>query len=367
MARRGDGIYLRGRTWWLDFRHNGTRHQERIGRGINKTVAREIAQVKRAEILKGEAGIGKKRKDISFDEAADKFLDWVKANKRPKTLANFRSCIKNLSSAFGGRRLSAIHPFLLEKYKIKRLNEGAKVAVNRELSCLRLLVNKFIEWKKFEGENPVKHRYMVKENPGRVRFLEYEEEDRLLVAAAEPLRTIILTGIYAGLRIQSEALTLKKVEVDIRRRVLTVLAAHHKTGETKTVPIASELLGSLKAQMERSRSEYVFVQRDGSSPYKSIRTAFETACRRAKLTDVTPHVLRHTFASRLVMNGAPLRTVQELGGWKTIAMVERYSHLSEKHKQDAVELIGRRKIDFTRKITTPEKVDSVQSFQVVEK
>ena len=67
MARRGDGIYLRGRTWWLDFRHNGTRHQERIGRGINKTVAREIAQVKRAAILKGEAGIGKKRKDISFD------------------------------------------------------------------------------------------------------------------------------------------------------------------------------------------------------------------------------------------------------------------------------------------------------------
>jgi hypothetical protein len=39
MARRGDGIFLRGRTWWLDFRHDGQRHVVRIGKGINRTVA----------------------------------------------------------------------------------------------------------------------------------------------------------------------------------------------------------------------------------------------------------------------------------------------------------------------------------------
>lgn len=62
-----------------------------------------------------------------------------------------------------------------------------------------------------------------------------------------------------------------------------------------------------------------------------------TACRRAKLSGVTPHTLRHTSASRLVMAGVDLRTVQELGGWKELKMVERYSHLSPKHKADAVE------------------------------
>ena len=45
MARRGDGIYLRGNTWWLDFRHDGRRHVTRLGKGINRTVAREIASV----------------------------------------------------------------------------------------------------------------------------------------------------------------------------------------------------------------------------------------------------------------------------------------------------------------------------------
>ena len=52
---------------------------------------------------------------------------------------------------------------------------------------------------------------------------------------------------------------------------------------------------------------------------------------------MTPHTLRHTFASRLVMAGVDLRTVQELGGWQTLAMVERYAHLSPAHKAQAVE------------------------------
>ena len=74
MARRGDGIYQRGKTWWLDFRHDGQRHVARLGKGINRTVAGELASVKRAAILKGEAGIGgKKRKDTAFDDAAKEF------------------------------------------------------------------------------------------------------------------------------------------------------------------------------------------------------------------------------------------------------------------------------------------------------
>ena len=58
MARRGDGLYQRGKTWWLDFTHDGRRHVARLGKGINRTVAGELAAVKRAAILKGEAGIG---------------------------------------------------------------------------------------------------------------------------------------------------------------------------------------------------------------------------------------------------------------------------------------------------------------------
>ena len=111
---------------------------------------------------------------------------------------------------------------MIEKYKVRRLNDGVKVAVNRELSCLKNIFNRCIEWKKFEGENPVKGIQFVKEIRGRLRWLDYDEEDQLLAAASEPTKTIILVGIYAGLRVRSEALTLKKADIDFQRRTLTV-------------------------------------------------------------------------------------------------------------------------------------------------
>src|SRR5262245_52519936 len=111
MARRGDAIQLRGSVWWLDFVHEGERHQVRLGRRISRTVAREIASVKRAEILKGGAGIGRKRADLNFDDAKAEFVKWAEANKRPRTVRTYRQCLEALARSFAGMRLSAISPF----------------------------------------------------------------------------------------------------------------------------------------------------------------------------------------------------------------------------------------------------------------
>jgi site-specific recombinase XerD len=65
---------------------------------------------------------------------------------------------------------------------------------------------------------------------------------------------------------------------------------------------------------------------------------------------VTPHILRHTFASRLAMAGVDERTIQELGKWKELEMLQRYAHLSPNHKSEAVEKIANH---FTTLFTTP--------------
>jgi hypothetical protein len=80
MARKGDGIYLRNNTWWLDASINGLRHQIRLGKNIKRTAAADIAMMKRSAILKGEAGIARKRRDISFEDAKKEFWEWTKAN-----------------------------------------------------------------------------------------------------------------------------------------------------------------------------------------------------------------------------------------------------------------------------------------------
>lgn len=287
-----------------------------MAKGSIKTVAHELAGIKRGDILKGEAGITQKRANLSFDKAAENFLTWVKANKRPKTITSYGYCIGQLKRSFGGKTLGQIQPFAIEKHKKMRVEEKAAVSANREIAVLKIMFNRCIAWHKYSGANPVKEVKLLKEPKGKLRYLDQEEEAKLLAHAREPLRTIILVGIYAGLRIQAEALTLKWEDVDFRRGLLTVNAAYAKSGESRAVNLNSILKAALKELKDRSRGEYVFSKPDGS-PYKSIRSAFKTACKHANLSGVTPHILRHTFASRLAMAGVDVRTIQELGGGKS--------------------------------------------------
>jgi len=141
-----------------------------LGNAITRTVAREIAQVKRASILKGEAGIGRKRKDIGFDEAAALFLRWAEANKRPRTVRTYRQCLVSLGASFAGKRLSAISAFDIERYKQARLKGGVRAMVNREREVLRAVYNRCREWGKYEGDNPAVRVKGVREDERRLRF-----------------------------------------------------------------------------------------------------------------------------------------------------------------------------------------------------
>ncbi len=106
-------------------------------------------------------------------------------------------------------------------------------------------------------------------------------------------------------------------------------------------------------------------EEDGLSRLRSKKTVFMAACRRAKLSAVTPLVWRHTFASRLAMAGTDLRTIQELGGWRSIKRVERHAHLSDEHKRAAIEGLSRGQMDTV--FPTSENAENPQSLQVVEK
>lgn len=212
---------------------------------------------------------------------------------------------------------------------------------NRELAVLKALFNRCLEWKLFEGDNPVTGVKAIKEPQQRLRYLEPEEEDRLLAVAPEPLRSIIIVGIHCGLRIRSEALTLQWQHVDFTRRQLTVEAAFAKNGKMRSVPLNSTVRAALERLAVTRKSDFVFVKRDGGR-YTSVRNVFDAACLKAGLKDVTPHTLRHTFATRLIENGVDLRTVQELGGWSQIKMLERYGHVSQGRKVDAVEGLARK-------------------------
>ncbi len=149
---------------------------------------------------------------------------------------------------------------------------------------------------------------------------------------------MVIAALHTGFR-ASELLSLTWVDVDFDRRTLTVQAAYAKNSESRSVSMNKVLTEALRAaRMTGLATEHVFCNLRGG-PYRSFRTAFERAVRKAGLVDFTFHDLRYTFASRLIMRGADLPTVKELLGHKTIAMTLRYTHLSADHKQWAVSLL----------------------------
>ena len=73
----------------------------------------------------------------------------------------------------------------------------------------------------------------------------------------------------------------------------------------------------------------------------AIKAPLANALKRAQLRHIGRHALRHTFASHLVMRGAPIKAVQELLDHSTMEMTQRYSHLSPDARRDAVRLLDR--------------------------
>src|SRR5262245_11778066 len=88
-------------------------------------------------------------------------------------------------------------------------------------------------------------------------------------------------------------------------------------------------------KLASDEADRVFCNREGT-PYRTFRSAFERAVRKAGIAGFTFHDLRYRFASRLVMAGVDLPMVKKLRGYRDISITVRYTHLSSDHKQTAV-------------------------------
>jgi integrase len=180
-----------------------------------------------------------------------------------------------------------------------------------------------------------------------VDFLSFEEADRLVDAAEGEWRTMVLVALRTGMR-QGELLALRWQDVDLKAGRITVRQSVvrgnvgvPKSGKGREIALRNGAVAALKAH-RHLRGPLVFCDQGGD-----MLTTGETkhplwrACRRAQLRLVGWHALRHTFASHLVMRGAPLRVVQELLGHATMNMTLRYAHLSPEVARDAVKLLDR--------------------------
>ena len=134
---------------------------------------------------------------------------------------------------------------------------------------------------------------------------------------------ITVTALHTGMR-RSELLNLKWADIDFGRHTVTVQAKedwHTKNYKSRTLQLTPILYDVLEGHKEMQamlgvKSEYIFTFK-GRRIKSGIDTSLRNVVKKAGLSNVTLHTLRHTFASQLVMAGVPLRDVQELMGHRS--------------------------------------------------
>ena len=194
--------------------------------------------------------------------------------------------------------------------------------------------------------NPARLVRLHREDNSRVRFITYPEEAviRAVIRERCPIHEPELTlALETGMR-RGELYSLDWDRVDLARRQLHLLKT--KNGTARVVILTAAAVSALEELLKRRNpdSPKVCLTRYGE-PMVSPRAWFELVMEEAikknsSLKDVTWHIFRHTYISRLVMAGVDLRTVQELAGHKDIKMTVRYAHLAPAHKLAAVDRLA---------------------------
>jgi len=228
---------------------------------------------------------------------------YAKPNKRSWKRDEFS--IKCLSTFFCEKYLHEISSFDVENYKHHRIQEVSSSTVNRELSCLKTIFNKAIEWGKIH-KNPTNKVKPFKENKHRLRYLNKEEIKALYNACAEHLKPIIIVTLNTGMR-KGEILNLEWEQVDFRQKIIYLLDT--KNNEKREIPMNAVVFDTLLKVKKHPDSPYIFCNKDGE-PYGSIKTVFWHALKRTGIKNFRFHDLRHTFASHLVMAGVDLNTAR---------------------------------------------------------
>lgn len=280
------------------------------------------------------------------------FLEMMAAEKGAarNTLAAYRADLEDLLGflASRGSDILTADTAALRAYLVSLADLGLSERTQaRRLASLRGLT-KFLLREAIRTDDPARLLSSPKARPGLPKNLTEAEVDQLLTTAAAEAQTgprglMLQAGLeilYAsGLRI-SELLALPAVALT---RDAEMLMVRGKGGKDRVVPLsnaAREAARSLRATHAKG-SKWLFPGRDSRQPL--TRQAFFLALKDLVLkagldpARVSPHVLRHSFASHLLGRGADLRSLQMLLGHSDIATTQVYTHLLSERLQKLVD------------------------------
>lgn len=318
--------------WYIRGTVAGKRHSVCTGTA-SEEIARELLVAMEHRLYR-EAIYGA---DVvkTFAEAAEAYAEW----------GGERRFLPKVVSAIGNIKLAEISQDTIDAAATRTFPAVAPSTLNRQFYGP---VSAVMTYASSKGWCQQKALRRPRQAPLRApRWLQHHEAERLLTACNDALRPIVLFMLYSGARC-GEALYLDWSQVDLDRSHVSFL--NTKNGHSRGVPLHSRIVTCLRELPHRDGA--VFRTPSGrpyTPPHKGveldtsagtrIKGAFRSAVTKAGVAPFTPHGCRHTWASWHYLANRDLLTLQKLGGWRSMAMVQRYTHVNVEDHRDSIERI----------------------------
>jgi len=247
----------------------------------------------------------------------------------------------------GQLNLSALSPaIVLEARDELMRGDRGPATVNRYLANFSSLCSHAMRHWQLLTENPVSKVPKLKEPPGRVRFLNDVERQKLLKATAydsKSLHLAVVLALSTGAR-RMNVWSLTWEDFDLTKGKETVTFAKTKNDSTVILPLAGKVVQLLLdfRKVRRLDTNLLFPSRVNPSQPIDFKAPFAKALKKAEIENFRWHDLRHSAASYLAQQGVDLRRIAAILGHKTLSMSLRYSHLNVEHlREDLEKMTGR--------------------------
>ncbi len=243
------------------------------------------------------------------------------------TIKTYSGCISKFLHAFERYHLEQVTERNIENYMV-HLVEKEAVSDSYQKQMLGaiglyfdLCLNRKLK---------LRHLYPKRRQHRLPKYLSQQEVRRMIEAADNIKHRCILKLLYgAGLRV-SEVLALTLADIDSANMLIHIRDA--KGRKDRTVMLSRSLLADLRDYYLQYRPHrFLFEGRTGEAySARSVQAVVRQIVEKAKITKtVTPHILRHSFATHLVESGTDIRYVQELLGHRSIKTTEIYTHITD--------------------------------------
>lgn len=283
--------------------------------------------------------------ELSYDDAVAQFLDYLKEYRSfsPSTVRAYDTDLRKLREFLEKRVGRVPEPTEITRELIIQfgvsLKGAAPLTLRRKYACISSFFG-FLQDMGYAINNPARRLPLPKVSQPVPVCLTEEMAQQLIAAADKPwYRALIVLLLSTGIR-RSEAVAITLDDINLDNRQLLIRG---KGDKQRVMPLTDQAVEAIHAYLPhrtKTHCRHLFVSAYDGHPIQGrvVNAMLATTVRKAGLEGqgITPHKLRHTFATHLIRNAVDIRTVQELLGHADLETTAKYLHSDTRTKQSAV-------------------------------